>query len=129
MYDWWYNILDFLPAKNGLFVCKDWYSLLRDRSIEENSFCRFVKHWIVRYKMTKLFLNRILYDLNFRLNYLYIHDTPTPHICITNDLPYFCRHISRIDFMRTVEYEKMWQYLIQLHPEMWDIAFRNTVIL
>ena len=36
-------------------------------------------------------------------------------------------NIVKSAHVNAVEYEKMWQYLIQLHPEMWDIAFRNTV--
>ena len=123
------KIIEFLPAQDGVFVCKHWYVMLIERARNENAVCNFLRHWISRYRTFHFFLNRLSYDINYRLQYLYIHDTPCNHICMLKPLPSFARHVTKIDLMRTEEYNKIHDYLVDLEDEDWQVAFETVVML
>ena len=125
MEDCWYNILEYIPAQNGMFVCKRWYQLLRDRAHEENPMCNFLLHWISRFRVTKLFLTKIKHDIPYRLQFFFIHEEPTHHLC-SRKLPQFARHLRRIDVMRTEEYETMLEYLTDIPHNAWQEALETV---
>ena len=120
MDDWWDVILTFLPARDGLYVNKEWYCRLLERARREHRLYTFLSQWVARYKMKSYFMKRIMYDVPYRLQYFYIHQNPTQHICSVK-LPYFVKHITLPDIVQ--------KYFAEIDQNHWERALETVVFI
>ena len=138
-YNGWSGIL-LLKKTNNYFNLLYTNSYIHGLKIYETKVIiveNFLSRWVSIFKCRKIFIRRIMNDITYRKKYIYIHLTPTPHICMYNLLPgYKGAYIKKIfssnienlkKCMNNPSYDEVLTQLHTLPTDVWGHYIDNHV--